>query len=70
MYDYRSKQSKRIVRSIMAGDLCAFIDRFDLGFSIAADLLLLIDESVEIYMYADSKQLFDAMKKGKRRTEG
>lgn len=67
--DYSSKKSKRVVRSIMGGEVCAFMDAFDSVFALAADLEMVYGRKLEIYMYTDSKQLFDAMIKGKRTQE-
>lgn len=67
--DYKSKKSKRIVRSIMAGEVCAFMDGFDLGFAIAADLEMTLHRKLSMFMYTDSKQLFDAMTEGKHTAE-
>lgn len=67
--DYASKKSKRVVRSIMAGEVYAFMDAFDTAFSIAHDLTTLLGCNVPILMFTDSKQLFDALTKGKRTTE-
>lgn len=67
--DYSSKKSKRVVRSIMGGEVCAFMDAFDSVFTLAADLELIYARKLHIYMFTDSKQLFDAMIKGKRTQE-
>lgn len=66
--DYRFKKLKQIVRSVMDVEVCAFMDRFDLMFFIAADLLLLIDTNDKVYIYTDPKQMLDAMTKGNHTT--
>lgn len=67
--DFKFKKSKRIVRSIMAGEVCVFIDGFDLGFTMTADLELLLKHRLNIYIFTDSKQLFDAITKGMHNME-
>lgn len=67
--DFSSKKSKRIVRSIMGGEVCAFVDAFDYAFMMMKDLNTMLGKVIPIFMFTDSKQLFDALTKGKRTTE-
>lgn len=50
----------------MGGEICAFVDSFDAAFGMAADLELVYGRKLRIDMLTDSKQLFDAMVKGKK----
>lgn len=67
--DYSSYKSRRTVKSVMGAEVCAFIDAFDKSFMMSADLSELLSTSLRIMIYTDSKQLFDAMTKGRRTTE-
>lgn len=67
--DYASPKSKRVVRSIMAGEVCAFLDAYDAAIVIAKDLHMLLGSEIHLIMFTDSKQLFDALTRGKRTTE-
>lgn len=53
----------------MAGEASAFIDGFDHAFLISRDLDMLLSKRLSISMYTDSKQLFDAMTRGKHTSE-
>lgn len=67
--DYSSKKSKRVVRSIMGAEVYAFADAFDRSFVIRKDLERLLGVKIQLHMFTDSKQLFDAMTKGQQTTE-
>lgn len=67
--DYASKKSKRVVRSIMGGEVYAFMDAFDMAFVIKKDLERVLDTDLSIIMLTDSKQLFDSVTCGKRTAE-
>lgn len=63
--DYASRKSRRVVQSIMGGDMCAFIDAFDVAFAVAADLRSITSHLLDSAFSTDSRQLFDALVKGK-----
>lgn len=67
--DYSSKKSKRVVRSIMGGEVYAFADAFDKAFVIRKDMENTLGVKLPLHMFTDSKQLFDAMTKGQQTTE-
>lgn len=67
--DFSSKKSKLIVRSIMAAEVYAFVDAFDAVMILAHDLWKTLDQEIPLYLFTDSKQLFDAILKGKHTTE-
>lgn len=67
--DFSSKKSRRTVRSIMAGEICAFMDALDTSFMLRSDMCELLGTDIPFLMITDSKQLFDATTRGKRTTE-
>lgn len=67
--DFSSKKSRRTVRSIMAGEVCAFMDAFDAAYMLRSDMQEILGVEIPLLMFTDSKQLFDAMTKGRRTTE-
>lgn len=67
--DFSSKKSKRAVRSIMGGKTYAFMDAFDAAFTLRTDMARTLGRKLKVYAYTDSKQLFDAITKGKRTLE-
>lgn len=64
-----SRKSKRVVRSIMGGELYAFTDAFDAVATIAIDLSHAFRRKIPVRMFTDSKQVFDVITRGKRPTE-
>lgn len=67
--EFVSKKSKRVVRSIMGGELYAFTDAFDAAFILVQDLRRGMNQDIPIFMFTDSKQVFDIMTRGKRPME-
>lgn len=55
--------------SIMAPEVCTFMDASVSTFIVLKDVCMLLVTSVPIYIITDSKQLFDAMTKSQRTTE-
>lgn len=53
----------------MVAEVAEFFDAFDSFYMIARDMEKTINCSIPVYIYTDSKQLFYAMKKGRRTTE-
>lgn len=53
----------------MGGEVAAFMEGFNHAFSIARDLQTMLGRSMKVYTITDSKQLFDALTKGKHTTE-
>ena len=66
---YCSKKSKRIVRSIMAGEVFAFSAAFDQAYVIRHDIQRILGIEIGITMYTDSKQLFDVITRAAHTTE-
>lgn len=66
---YSSKKSRRVVRSIMAGEVYAFANAFDEAFIIKYDLERLYKQPVPLTMLTDSKQLFDVITRASHTTE-
>lgn len=46
-----------------------FLDAFDVAFAVAADLHSILSRRLDIVPFTDSRQLFDALVKGKRTAE-
>eukprot|EP00171_Calliarthron_tuberculosum_P023435 IDg23435t1 len=66
---YSSRKSRRIVRSIMAGETYAFTDAFDQSYIIKWDLEKILYMNIPLRMFTDSKQLFDVITKASHPTE-
>lgn len=64
--DFGSRESIRVVRSIVGGKLYAFTKAFDTSFTIAADVTRIFQRNISVRMYTDSKQVFDVITRGKR----
>lgn len=50
----------------MAGEVCAFLDTSNVSYTVAKGMGSLLRSRVPISMFTDSKQVFDAMTKGKK----
>lgn len=59
--DFSSKKSRRVVRSIMRGEIFALADGFDRSFMLRHDLERIYAEKVPLYILKDSKQVFDTI---------
>ena len=66
---YKSRKSRRVVRSIMAGETYAFADALDFTLSVRHDLTTIYNRRIPISMFTDSKQLFDVITKATYPTE-
>lgn len=66
---YSSKKSKRVVRSIMAGEIFAFTIAFDNAFVSRHNIERAIGKPIGLAMFIDSKQLFDAISTASHTTE-
>ena len=66
---YCSQKSKRIVRSIMAGEVFVFSAAFDQAFVIRHDIQLILGTPIPLMMFTDSKQLFNVISRTSLTTE-
>lgn len=66
---YSSKKSHRVVRSIMGGEIYAFMDAVDAAFIISRNIQSVLRKFIPIYMFTDYEQPFDAMTEVKQTTE-
>lgn len=66
MLDFTGEKVKRVVRSVMACELFAFIEALDASVSLVADLKNMLEKKVPLHMFIDSKQVFDVVTHGKR----
>lgn len=69
VFDYLSKNSKRVVCSIMGGEIFAFVDGFEKAFMLCKDLEKMSGINVPLFCFTDSKQVFDSVTKGQSTTE-
>lgn len=60
--DFARKKAKGILRSVMAWEVCAFIDAFAVGFIVSMDSCSLLGREISISVLTDSNQLIDAMR--------
>lgn len=67
--DFSSRKSDRVVRSIMSGEMYAFLRGFDRCFILRHDLELILQQQLNIYIFTDSKQVFDCITKSSPTTE-
>jgi len=66
---YSSRKSRRVVKSIMAGEVYVFADAFDAAFIIKHDLERIYDQLLPLVMLTDSKQMFDVIIRASHTTE-
>ncbi|CDF36767.1 unnamed protein product [Chondrus crispus] len=67
--EYSSRKSKRVVRSILGGDVYAFASGFDRAFILRHDLETIFGMKIPLHMLTDSLQMFDVITKGSSTTE-
>jgi len=66
---FSSRKCRRVVHSIMAGEVYAFSAAFDEAYTIRYDLEELYGCHIPISIFTDSKQLFDVVTKASHPTE-
>ena len=67
---YKSYKARRVTRSVMAAELIAFSDLFDVSYTLSQELRLLHPTAaVPVHLFTDSKSLFDIISKGTRTSE-
>lgn len=67
--NFASRKCKRVVRSVMAGEVYAFTTAFDEAFVLRYDLEQLYGRRIPLSLFTDSKQLFDVVTKASHPTE-
>jgi len=67
--DFASKKCKRVVLSILGGDVYAFTEGFNCAFMVRRDLERIYGKRIPIQMRTDSKQMFDVDTKGSKTAE-
>lgn len=63
MVHFGSHKSKRVVRSVMGGELYAFADGMDFGLTIRHNLEKITSRKLFVKLYTDSQCLFDVITK-------
>jgi len=66
---YASKKARRVVRSIMVGEVYAFADTFDAAYILKHNLERVYDQPLPLVMLTDSKQIFDVITRASHTTE-
>ncbi len=61
---FKSYKARRVTRSVMAVEVIAFSDAFDVGYTLATELSGLLGRKVPLILLTDSKSLFDVISKG------
>lgn len=67
--DFSSRNSHRVVRSIMGGEVIAFGMGYDRAFILKHDLEQIYARKITLTMLTDSKQTFDVITKGSTTSE-
>lgn len=66
---FRSYKSKGVTCSVMAGEVIAFSDLFDIAFALAFELNDILPHPFPVQLFTDTKTLFDVISKGSRTSE-
>ena len=66
---FKSYKAKRLCRSAMAAEVIAFSDLFDSAYTLKRELSILLNRTISLELFTDSKSLFDAISKGSRTSE-
>lgn len=67
--NYSSRKLKRVVRSIMAGEVYYFSAAFEVAYFVKNDLERILRQPIPLMMFSDSLQLFDVITRVSRTTE-
>lgn len=67
--DFKSKKSKHVLRSIISGETLAVMNAFDAVYIISGDMERILGVFLEVRMYTDPKQLFNALSRGRKISE-
>lgn len=65
----RFNKSKRVTRSVMAGEFIAFSDVFDIAVTLVDQLKTIFGLPVPVQPFTNSESLFDVISKGSRTSE-
>lgn len=60
---FRSYKSRRVVRSVLGGEIYAFADGFDVAYMLRFDLESILNRTLRLCILTDSKSLFDTIVK-------
>ena len=68
-FHFKSYKARRVTRSVMAAEVIAFSDLFDVATTLSQELEKLLRKRVPVQLLTDSKSLFDIISKGTRTSE-
>ena len=66
---YGSHKSKRVTRSVLAAELFATVDGFDISSTISLALNDMLGRIIELHVYKDSRRLYDCLVRINQTTE-
>ena len=66
---FKSYKSKRVTRSVMAGEVIAFSDLFDVAATLSDEVGKILGKKIPVRLFTDNKSLFDVISKGSRTSE-
>jgi len=66
---FKSYKAKRVKRSVMAGEVIAFSDLFDVAVTLSEELSKVLGKKVPVNLFTDRKCLLDVISKGSRTSE-
>ena len=66
---FASYKCKRVVRSVLAGETYAFVDGFDMAYTLRHDLRNIISKDIPLTLVTDSESLFKVIVKSTTTTE-
>lgn len=61
--DYSSKKCKRVVRSVLGGEVYAMAEAFDRAYMLNCDLESIYNMTIPLHMFTDFRSMFDVLTK-------
>ncbi len=60
---YASYRSRRVASTVLVAEICAFADEYDFVYWSKRDLECILDKTLPLEIYTDSRSLFDVITK-------